>query len=278
MKNLKPYNHDCFAVHKSAVSRKDEGELKKRLLNLDAEVEKEYKNFDAMFALNQIETLTSSSTLQASKDDLLTLYNYQSVVIRKVRENIRSQQIQTITSTCQNCTIDSINSLDHILPKSKYPEFVVNPKNLFPCCATCNSKKINSDGKSGGKQFLNLYLDQLPNVQYLFVKITIDKKGDFDFNFYLNNVGGQVDKKVFALIQNHYTRLDLFNRMKFKSIEYLSEFQNKLSSFKNLLPINQIQQSVSQSIASDQNVYGINYWRCILEMELIYNPLFISMI
>ncbi|MFN7882769.1 MAG: HNH endonuclease, partial [bacterium] len=205
MKNLKPYNNDCFAVHKSAVLKKDEGDLKKRLLKLDSEVEKEYKKFDAMFALNQIETLTPNSTLQASKDDLLTLYNYQSAVIRKVRENIRSQQIQTITSTCQNCTIDSINSLDHILPKSKYPEFVVNPKNLFPCCATCNSKKLNSVGKPGGQQFLNLYLDQLPNVQYLFVNITLDKNGDFDFTFHLNNVGGQVDKKVFALIQNHYT-------------------------------------------------------------------------
>jgi hypothetical protein len=167
MKNLTPYNSDCFDIHKKAVTKKHSGELKDRLITLNATVETEYKTFLEKFETNELNNLVPNVTLRLSKDDLLTLYSYQSSIIVAVRENIRKLQIRTIITTCQNCTIDTANTLDHLLPKSTYPEFVVNPRNLFPCCSTCNSYKLDSIAVNSEQKFLNLYLDELPNNQYL---------------------------------------------------------------------------------------------------------------
>lgn len=70
--------------------------------------------------------------------------------------------------TCQYCTLNSVNTLDHIIPKENYPEYAVHPKNLFPACSQCNSKKSNKWlDNNNNFEFINLYSHDLPNLQYL---------------------------------------------------------------------------------------------------------------
>jgi hypothetical protein len=277
MKNLVPYKEDCFDVHSNAVNKKQRGDLKDRLLKLNSSIEAEYKVFLAKFSSNDLLSLVPNATLRLSKDDLSTLYNYQSSVIISVRKNIQSLQVKTIISTCQNCTIDSANTLDHILPQSAYPEFVVNPKNLFPCCSACNSFK--EAGWGGTKQeFLNLYLDDLPKEQYLFVDVSFDKNSDLDFSFYLRNVDGKIDATLFSTIESHYNKLQLFSRMKLKSVEYVSELETKIRAFKELLTIQVITNNLIKAIDEDKAAYGDNHWKCVLELALLKNPLFLKRI
>jgi 5-methylcytosine-specific restriction endonuclease McrA len=185
MRNLIPYNKDCFGFHKSVVDSKHACESKERLIILNPEIEKVYKTFEKQFSDKCLNTLVPNSYFTPYRDDLYTLYKFQSAVIKKLRDEIRQLQVRTIINTCQNCTIDSVNSLDHILPKGKFPEFVVNPKNLFPCCSTCNSYKNDSIENKDNVGFLNLYLDELPQTQYLFVDILLDKDNEIDFRFYI---------------------------------------------------------------------------------------------
>lgn len=276
MKTLEPYNDDCFKVHKSAVNKKHKGELKDRLLALEPLIKKEYTDFINNFKKNTLRLQKPSSKLADSKADLLTLYKYQNKVIREVRESIKKQQAKTIISTCQNCTIDSANSLDHILPKSGFPEFIVNPKNLFPCCTTCNSYKLDSVEDDAGQKFLNLYLDQLPKIQYLYVEIFFDENKDLDFKFSLKNVEESISKEFFSILENHYNKLHLFERFKLKSIEYVSEIESKISAFKRSLKVDVIVQHLTIAIVNEKEAYGDNHWKCILEMALINNDLFME--
>ncbi len=276
MKNLKSYNGDCFEIHKKAVAKKHTSELKTRLELLSPLVEIEYKVFDEKFSLKELHKLASNATLFAAKEDLTTLYSYQSSVIISLRESIRKLQIKTIVSTCQNCTIDSANSFDHILPKSKFPDFIVNPKNLFPCCTTCNSHKLNSINEGGNDVFLNLYLDELPITQYLFVDVFLDKYNELNFRYYLNNVGNKINEDFFNVIVNHYTKLHLFERMRLKSIEYISELETKILTFKHRLSLDTIVNDITNAANIDKEAYGHNHWRCILEIALVNSPLFID--
>lgn len=278
MKNLVPYKDDCFAVHKLAVNKKHAGELKNRLLLLNTEVEKEYKVFMEKFNVNKLESLVQNATLFLSKDDLLTLYNYQSSVMNSFRETLRKLQIKTIITTCQNCTIDTANSLDHILPKAKYPEFIVNPKNLLPCCSTCNSFKLDSIGNDKGdeQKFLNLYLDELPTEQYLFVDVFLDTDNEIDFKFHLKNMDNQINSETFALLNSHYSKLKLFERMKLKSIEYISELENKIISFSKRLSVEDIIVELIESANKDKLAYGNNHWKCIVEISLLRSRCFIE--
>lgn len=274
MKNVKPYQDNSFEVHKKAVNKKHKGDLKDRLLLLNPSVEVEFKKFLAKFNINKLSSLIPDATLSLSKDDLLTLYSYQSSVIISLRESIRKLQIKTIIATCQNCTIDSANTLDHILPKSDYPEFVVNPLNLFPCCSNCNSYKLDGTDNAAGQKYLNLYLDDLPKEQYLFVDVSIDANKDLDFKFYLKNVGNKINATLFSIIESHYTRLHLFNRMKLKSIEYVSEFETKILAFNHRLKKEEIIDDLIKAVAKDKAAYGDNHWKCILELALLNSSLF----
>lgn len=278
MKNLLPYRGDCFKVHQKAVDRKHQGELKERLLKLNPIVEAEFKVFLDKFKDNNLISLVPNASLSLSKEDLLSLYNYQSSVIIAVRESIRKLQIRTIISTCQNCTIDSANTLDHILPQSNFPEFVVNPKNLFPCCSTCNSYKLDAMKSANRQIFLNLYLDDLPQQQYLFVDVSKDEDEELDFRFYLQNIGNSIDSNLFSVIESHFAKLHLFERMKLKSIEYVSELENKIHIFRHQLKLEEIVNNLINATNDDRKAYGDNHWKCILELSLLNSPIFISKI
>jgi hypothetical protein len=80
---------------------------------------------------------------------------------RKVRDNFISEYFSNSnTNRCQFCgqflefsgkvegkiTAD----LEHILPKSKFPQFALHPNNLVPCCLECNQRE------KGDKFFDNL--------------------------------------------------------------------------------------------------------------------------
>lgn len=276
MKNLIPYNGDYFEVHKKAVESKNESDLKERLKKLYPVIETDFAKYSKEFENNNLSSIRVNSILIHSRDDLFSLYEYKSKVIRELRKGIRKLQIKTIISTCQNCTLNSINTLDHILPKSKFPEFVVNPINLFPCCSSCNSYK-NSESDNGiGQRFLNLYLDRLPEEQYLFLDVFKDSKDELDFNFRLENVGGKISSSLFSIINSHYEKLRLFDGFKLKSIEYLSELRSKISSFKTELPIETIVRVLEDSIKKDKLAYGFNHWKCILELSLIKSEIFLE--
>jgi hypothetical protein len=274
MKNLKPYKENSFEVHLNAVNKKQKGELKNRLLLLNPYVEVEFFKFSEKFKTNQLSTLIPNSTLFLSKKDLFSLYSSQSSVIISLRENIRNLQIKTIITTCQNCTINSTNTLDHILPKSSYPEFVVNPLNLFPCCSTCNSYKLDAVESSSNQKFLNLYLDSLPNEQYLFVDVNYDINNDIDFKFYLKNIDDKINSTLFSVIESHYKHLHLFERMKLKSIEYVSEFETKIQTFRHGLTFDTIKDLLTKAVEKDKAAYGDNHWKCILEIALLNNSIF----
>lgn len=276
MKTLRPYNGDSFDVHEQAVSRKHEGELKDRLKAISPLVKGQFEIYKRHFSSNTLGSVAFDVELAKSNNDLLSLYSYQSKTIRQVRENIRRQQIKTIISTCQNCTIDSVNSLDHILPKSSYPEFIVNPINLFPCCTTCNSHKLDAMENDSGQKFINLYLDELPKIQYLFVEISLDENKDLDFTYFLENPDNKIPSEFFLVIKNHYNKLHLFERFKLKSIEYLSELESKISAFRRSLSIEDIVIDLTTAINDEKVAYGNNHWRCILESTLINSHLFLQ--
>ncbi|WP_237209296.1 HNH endonuclease [Rothia nasimurium] len=45
----------------------------------------------------------------------------------------------TRNGRCSYCQISRANTLDHFLPKSRYPLLAISPWNLVPCCSECNS-------------------------------------------------------------------------------------------------------------------------------------------
>jgi hypothetical protein len=164
-----------------------------------------------------------------NKANLKALYSYRSKKIQELKNLLTRHPLHTenILNTCQNCTINEADTMDHILGQTEYPEFSVHPKNLFPCCSVCNKKKSDQYvNKEGFQLFLNLFLDDLPKSQYLHV--------DFGDNwlprFYLKQPE-DVSDNIFNLIERHYEKLDLLKRFSSSSNEIISSLKSTIKVF-----------------------------------------------
>lgn len=273
MKNLIPDASNTIDTHKRAVNRKNASEIKNKLLSIEDDVLKDYKKYDDNFNTNTLESLANNDFYKTYSDELLSLYDYTSKTIKELRSVIEELQPQSIRTTCQYCTVDSVGSMDHILPKEEFPEFVVNPKNLFPACPICNQHRGKRwRGKDGEKLFLNLYLDILPEEQYLFVRIEV-KDDNVDFKFELDDKN-LINKGIFKLLNSHYTKLYLTERIRLKSNDYFTEFKTYIKSMRAYLSDDQIKNIILSSVEESKKAYGNNHWKYILQASLIQDSKF----
>ena len=167
---------------------------------------------------------------------------------------------------CPNCTLTDCSQLDHYIPKTEFPEFSANPRNLMQCCSICNQKKL--DRWLNGKQaiFLNLYLDDLPQVQYLFVDISIEN-GVPMIKFYLNN-RTNIDPTLFSRIESHYGELDLCNRFVERADSFISEIlRDYIAAKEASITVENFIEMLKSRAKQEQKDFGFNYWKAILTLE-----------
>jgi len=277
MVNLNFYPGDIFQVYETAVSKKREAALRQRLVNIAPQVRACYNNYQHHFNANTLPTVVADAVGVMHRVDLMSLYLYKSHIIRTIKNDIRDAQVHLISDTCQNCTINSVNSMDHILPISAFPEFGVLPLNLFPCCSECNSKKNNYVAGGGPGRFLNLYLDQLPNEQYLFPVITQEADGTYVASFTVDN-RNNIDPNLFQIIQNHYSALDLCHRMRLASVDTVTNVMNQIRIRRANLPVPTILQEIID-VAHENIVHlGRNHFKHLLEISLVQDAGFVASI
>ena len=80
--------------------------------------------------------------------------------------------------------------------------------------------------------FLNLYLDDIPKQQYLFLSVIQTESWPI-LRFSIKNENG-IDENFFKRISSHYTRLDLCRRFEEASGQYLSEIQDSIHTLKEM--------------------------------------------
>ena len=266
MKNLKSYSEDCFKVYKEAVENKNKN--KDILLNIQDKIESQFDIYSGKFRDKKLYEITSLAFSEEEKESLINLYQYRSAIIQKIKGAILDSQEITINNTCQYCTLSEVSTLDHIIPKKSFPEFSVNPLNLFPCCAKCNSKKSNLWIKNDKHLFLNLYLDELPNKKYLIA--------DFDFKdnipmvtFSLGNPEN-IDNRTYEIIESHFSRLDLLRRMRERSNEKITDIINAIKgNYKLNSDIDSVKSAIRETEENNKKVYGYNHWKSVLILSII---------
>jgi hypothetical protein len=230
-----------------------------------------YAIYDESFAADNLVAMGAHGYFATPKDDLLKMYKYKNKPFQKLKTAITTTARKRIINTCQNCTINEINSFDHLLPKDEFPEFAVNPKNLFPSCTQCNGYKNVVWRNNGSRLFLNLYLDILPIEQYLFVNVIVTDT--IDAIFIVDN-RNNINLKTFDLISSHFRRLHLTDRFRLNRDDVVSELINTIKEMSLMLNEQQIREVLINKLNRDRQNLGSNYWKSILAIELINSPVF----
>ncbi len=267
MKNLKQYKGSSVDFYNSVVRSKRSSDLKQRLSLLSQLLMTSFHDYDKEFSDNNLRQLQKTNPKKFSKLDFNELYKFRSKPFQDFLLGLRNIQEVTIANTCQYCTINGHHTFDHFLPKGDYWEYIAHPKNLIPSCSDCNSRRGYEPDLS-----LNLYLDQLPELQYLFVDIFLEDK-EINFEFYIRNIN-EVNQAMYNKIIYHFKELNLLERMKLAAISHYTEFYNLIRNQLRVISWENIKQITLASISDNKNAYGNNYWKCILQEALINNSTF----
>jgi len=278
MKNLKSYIGDSFSFHRDVIKsknkRKNDAEYKIRVESLNNEIEQQFDFYKEKFDTNTLESLTAIGYNGSNKSDLQELYDYDSKLLQKLQIELTTDENNRVNNTCQNCSIGEVNSFDHYLPQSEFSEYVVNPLNLIPSCTKCNGHKSSIWRQTGKRKFLNLYIDKLPEEQYLFVDIKIDGN-IIELKYFLDSKNG-INNEIFELLDYHYNNLKLFERFKKNSDIIISELDLEIAKYSKKLPLEEIVETIIEECNDNYKILGRNNWKLVLKIALVNNSEYLS--
>lgn len=280
MHNLTPSNKSSIEFYREVVNSKrnspQDPDYKARLAANFENIPDLFEDYDRNFADDLLVTRACHGFNHQDKADLLKLYSFQNSLIQSLKIAVTTNEHGRIINTCQNCTINEISSFDHLLPKNEFSEFSVHPKNLFPSCSKCNEHKGQTWREGVNNLFLNLYLDDLPEEQFLFVDVIIDENV-IEADFRLSNIYG-ISEDMFRLLSSHYERLHLCKRFKENSDSVIVVLQNVLRTSLGLIEIEDAVELAIETSERNQTYFGHNYWKSILELALLRNERFIEQV
>lgn len=265
---LKAEHSDSFLFHKSVLEAKNSrsSELKKRVDAIEKGIESRFDLYDEKFSDDKLEDIQEDKVMLANKDDLNALYSWNAKVFVGLLEHLMMANT-VLNDTCPNCDKDSIESFDHLLPQSKYPEYSDHPLNLMPCCFSCNGKKSANWLESGKRKYLNLYLDEIPDIQFLYCDLSL-ADDTIVCKFSLDNCNG-IDADLYRRIKNHFTDLKLLVRYENRANGIISDFKTTLKRgkrrvLKGKATKEKIREEMKDESDDMKEEQGVNSWRALI--------------
>jgi hypothetical protein len=82
---------------------------------------------------------------------------------------------------CPLCTVNTVSTLDHHLPKAEYPILSVTPTNLIPACRDCQCAKMEGYPTTVTEQTLHPYYDNIEGATWLTAIVNQGTPASFTF-------------------------------------------------------------------------------------------------
>lgn len=275
MKKNKHYTPNSFDFFKEVRSikrnSKSDPNFTTRLNSYDSTVSPRYDEYDNGFSAANLTSLHSVALSPKICSDLEKMYTFSNPKIQELKDYILTDDEGRTHNTCLNCNMNEANTMDHFLPKTDYPYFSVHPKNLIPSCSNCNSKKSTNWRSGTTSLFLNFYIDDIPNVQFLFCNV-IKTPSSFKVIFFIQNVYG-IDPTEYNVIESHFKRLNICSRLNKFCNTAISEFANEYLPYRSGR-IDEFIIQVTNSLVHLNSAFGVNNWKNVLKSTLISSPVF----
>lgn len=263
MKKIRSYTGNAYAFHQSVLDAKKEGTLKSTISAMATSYADCFEKYNCHFDDDTLQELEPIAVSPEQRNAMLELYSFRLKPFINLFKLLTTDNNNRSNPICPICTINNVNSFDHVIPKSEFPEYVDHPLNLIPCCSVCNGKKTNIWRNDRERVFLNLYIDELPNLQYLFVDSELINDIPV-FHYYLQRPA-EMDVLLYKRISSHYQSLDLCNRFADNSDCAFDEFRvlivGMVEGGADAVHINHAMMKV---VGSYKEKYGYNYWKSIL--------------
>lgn len=202
-----------------------------RMLDISHTVAAEWVDFKRLVVNQDLDQLTycergKVKTIIAGdvkKSELRALYE-----IHMLKKGSKARKIydalRVTDQYCPLCGVKKVATLDHYLPKSRYPLLSVNPENLVPACRECNTVKLDKIFTKKEEHTLYPY-DEAPHFyeeDWITVNVSV-VGGQFAFEFLATppQHWSQVDKER---VINHFKVFNLAETYKSSIIEHKTAY------------------------------------------------------
>ena len=173
---------------------------------------------------------------------------------------------------CPFCGISESSTLDHYLPKERYPEFSVFPKNLVPSCAVCNTRKRDRilDGGTNVRMFLHPCYDVVPSIAFLAVRARMEADA-LILSYRLTRPAGMA-VQTFQHLRSHFNELDLADRYRRMGLEHLGgQYPALRRAYGAGEDADRVAEKLIEGADDFEAVSGPNYWLAKLYRALAGN-------
>jgi hypothetical protein len=202
-------------------------------------------------------------------DCLLGCYSSKTKGLDALVEQIRGMLDVHSQAHCPYCGIDSIQTFDHYLPQSDFPEFSVLSYNLIPCCYDCNNIKSDNWVITGKRLFIHYYFDPIPDEIFLIAKVTM-LHGAPNVSFSLKPPNGN---PIYDIIHSHYQELNLIEKILEKCNSHLvNAYNNNQMALREGLNIDEIKRNIKRNIKVKEASYGKNHWEVVIDRGILKCP------
>jgi hypothetical protein len=159
------------------------------------------------------------------------------------------------------------NTLDHYLPKGKYPHFCITPANLFPMCDRCQKEKGEKTGTLVEPRFfLHPYFDAFLAEQVLLIVI----EPPYNAPSFRIAISGELDDEQTALVASHIRELQIEAR-------FAHFFKDEIvRTWKQAAKMRSKKVPIELALQMFDDMYEPNTWQQLYHASVLGNADFID--
>ncbi|PCJ87449.1 MAG: HNH endonuclease [Thiotrichaceae bacterium] len=163
---------------------------------------------------------------------------------------------------CPLCGVGVATTLDHYLPKSKFPTVSVLPVNLVPSCKDCNTGKSADIATTAEEQGLHPYFDHdyFITDQWLFAEVI--QTNPVCIRFYVEPPR-EWDNVSQERVGSHFKDYNLASRFSLEVTNELAILKDTLSKYMSMLGKEAVKQHLHIVATSHQGLHQ-NSWQTAL--------------
>ncbi len=205
---------------------------------------------------------------EVTKEELKDVYSLHMVNKAKPARAIYDLLLsQPPLGKCPFCGFGQVSTLDHYLPKSKYPQFSVLPFNLIPSCKDCNTGKSTAIATTAEAQCLHPYFDHQNFIedQWLYAEVRETKPATICFFVKAPEQWDNISK---ARVQAHFSNFKLDLRYSLEAGNEMVSLRDVLVNYCQLFGLEGVRQHLKVEANSSASQHS-NSWKTAMFQALV---------
>lgn len=248
--------------------------LKDRIIECKDQIVQYTQEFEVRVKQNSIYELKEHIRVGANveKDEIIKIYDQNLVKSKLGRIYYDKLLAAAPRGICPLCNKRYCTTLDHYLPKSKFPMLAISPINLVPSCSDCNKDKLDESSNNKETQPIHPYFEDIDKEEWLFATIEPDER--ILVKYYVKRPDAW-DEILYKRVCNHMKILGLYTLYSKSAGVEMTDIKIYLNQTYESSGVEGVKKFIENMLVSF-TVSNKNSWKIAMYREMCNNKWFLN--